>query len=784
MKVDGSINPLVQGVSQQPAKIRLPGQCTRQENLSSDPVDGLKRRPPSEYIASLFTETTGVQFLDFNISGEAYVLALESGSVRVFDTLGVERTVTIAAGAEVYFDTSKFVATYADDGTYLVNTAKTVAMQSATKSYIHTGNSLVYLLGGQYGRSYTIRLQWGANDVSVSYATPNGGAAADSLKIATDYIITQLETALNADATIAPDFTIARESDVLYIKNDAGDPVETTVSDGDGGANIFAVDYEVTDESNVPRYAPKGFIVKIVGDSSDGSDDWYVEFVTDDTSIALGAGFGNAGKWVETVGPDIEYLLDTSTMPHTLIQDGSGNFDVDFGLWEGRQVGDTNSNADPSFIGKVINDIGLFQGRLVFVAGKRVIMSRTNKHLDFWVQSATTSTATDPIDIESTAKDVSTNMLRIIPHNRDLVIFSEDAQFVVFGRNTLTPDNSALVLTTAFKANLSASPISAGKNILFAIDYGTNTGMREFFTEGAEDIDNSEPITQHVSKYMKGSITRLAGTSNFNLLLAQTTGDTENIYAYEYLWKDRTLVQSSWSTWVFSGPVEHIFFVNNVVYLVQVINNRYVLVKLDLDIAEDTGLSYQVKLDYKVPVNSVTTTVTNPLHGLVSPEDLVIIQGAGCPAPGLRVLMESYTSSTITLKQDMLGGSVFVGLPYMSIYTPTRPFVKDREGQAIDVINFKVRDYTINFKDLGYVKCNKTSAHRDTISHAFYGKRAADPLTPLGSVSVTAGSFRFPFGDDPTHAELEIVSDSHLPMNILDIGWTGQYNKLGRRIGG
>lgn len=782
-KVDGIISSLVQGVSQQPAKIRLTGQAELQENLSSDPVDGLKKRPPIDFVKELYAFSAGTQFLDFSVDGEDFIMATKASSLRIFDTTGTERTVTFDTGTLNYFDGETFIVSSADDVTYALNTAKVVATKTDTKTYTDAGHGLVFLLGGQYGRDYKIRIQWGANDETVTYSTPDGSVSTHIQDIATDSIAADLKTALEANGTINAAFTIAIESDVLHIKNDALDDIEITVSDGDGGANIFAVNHEVGDVSKLPRYAPQGYITRVTGSAASGADDWFLEFVADDDTITVGNGFGLAGKWVETVGPDTEYLMDTATLPHVLVKDVSGDFNVEFGDWKGRQVGDEISNENPSFVGKVINDIGSFQGRLVFLAGQRVIMSRTNNHTDFWIQSATTSVDSDPIDIESTAKGVSTNMLRMIPHNRDLVIFSEDAQFIVFGRNSITPKNSSLVLTTEFEANLDASPVSAGKNIYFAIDYGEHTGIREFFTEGSSDIDNSETITQHVSRYMPGKVDKMAGTSNFNLFLVQTVSDATKLYAYEYLHKSGKLIQSSWSTWVFPSDIEHMFFVGSIVYIVMTRNSKYVLCTLDLNIEEDTGLTYQTKLDLKGTAVA-TTTFTNPLDGLVDVDDLIIIQGSGCPNPGLTATVSSYAGATVTLKDDMGGGTVYVGIKYACRYRPTRPFVKDRNDKAINVANFKIREYRINYKNLGHIECRRISQFRDDSVLKYIGLNVGDPTTPLGVASVKSGSFRFPFGEDPEYAELELFSDSHLPMNILDIDWVGQYNKSSTRIGG
>ena len=49
------IKNLIGGVSQQPDQNRLPNQCSEQINFLSDPIDGLTRRPGTEFIKELFT---------------------------------------------------------------------------------------------------------------------------------------------------------------------------------------------------------------------------------------------------------------------------------------------------------------------------------------------------------------------------------------------------------------------------------------------------------------------------------------------------------------------------------------------------------------------------------------------------------------------------------------------------------------------------------------------------------------------------------------------------------
>ena len=787
MKVDGSITPLIQGVSQQPARTRLPGQCTLQDNMTSNPVDGLQRRAPTEYLENLFAGT-GAQWYDYELNGTRYFIAARNGNLRAFQLDGTEITVNNVSSAFSYLDGNPLAFATFDDITYVSNTSKTVAMSTGVSPYVETG-SLVYLLGANYGRTYSITIKWGtASTLTVSWTAPDGSLAAHTAQIATDYIATQLAAALNANGTFTANFSVARSSDVLYIKKTsapATDVFYVSVSDGDGGTNMLVANNSIPDAENLPRFAPEGYVVEVTGSGSADEDNWYLVFrCLPDSSggvPSLGNGFGKEGNWLECVGPQVKYTFDATTMPHILEYDsGSNQFNFKSGAWENRRAGDEDSNPDPSFVGKTVNYISYFQGRLVFLAGPAVIMSRTNKPLDWFANSAVAFSDSDPIDMESTAEGV-TEMLKAIPHNRDLVIFSNAGQFIVFGRNTITAKNSSLVLTTKFEAELSATPVAAGRNIFFGINYGAFTGIREFYTEGSQDINDSRPITQHVLKYIPGKIRAMATSSNFDVLIVQSYASKRHLFVYEYIWSGDKKAQSSWSRWIMPNDVEHFFFVESKLYMVTSVAGNYTLEVINLDMQADAGLEYQTKLDRKVVVTGVNTVIANPLPQMPDLNNMLFVQGAGCPEPGLRVSVKSNTSTHITFAKDMQGGAVICGQKYESKYRPTMPIVRDADGVKIGTGKLVVSKFFVFVRESGNVEYRKVSPYRDDSEVHYSGISVGTSL--VGEPAVSDNTFILPFRDDTDNAEIELFTDSHLPMNILTIEWVGQYTKKGRRIG-
>ena len=882
MKVDGSLRSLIQGVSQQPARTRLPGQCTAQDNMSSNPVTGLTRRPPMEEIAKLFDDkqtsstvtmtiaapgvvtwnshglaagteirftTTGAlptgivanttyyvsssslgantfrvsstranalagtnitttgsqsgvhtatanflrgaQFYDYDLGeGNQFIVAALPNKLRVFDAQGNEKVVNEVGSTFDYLDGGELAFTTLDDVTYIANRTKTVAMETAVKSYVETG-SLVYLLGGQYGRVYTVNIVWSGGTYTASYTAPDGGSAVHSTQITTTYIATQLKTALDAVSGLTTNFTVTRVDDVLYIKKLSSPTTEAfkcTVADGDGGENMLVVNNTIKNANALPRYAPHGYVVTVQGAAVD-ADDWYLEFIAEKDTAgaypALGAGFGRNGIWAECVAPQTKYQLDLDTMPHILEYDfGTDEFTFDAAAWENREAGNEDSNANPTFIGKTIEDLAYFQGRLVILSGPAVIMSRTNKPLDFWLNSATILADDDRIDVQSTAKGVR-KMIRAIPHNRDLVVFANKGQFIVFGRNQITPKNSALVLTTNFEADMTASPAPAGRNIFFAFKFGTYTGIREFFTQDGQDANDSRPITQHVNKYLEGNVTTLTSTSNFDVLFVQTSTGQTTIYFYEYTWLDDKKVQSSWSRWIMPDPVVYTFITESEVSMITKKDDNYILNRIDLDLQNDAGLTYSVRLDRKLYIPTVNLTVAAPYPvPEADPDSLVFIQGEGCPTPGMRAWVESYDagSDTYTFDRDMEGGTVICGIRYLSSYIPTNPDVKDSDGVKISTGSLKVSKFILNCKETGKIMARVFSRYFPDRLIEFTGRFVGDPLTHVGEPAITDATYTVPFRENVENAEVEFFSDSHLPFTLSDIQWKGQYTKKGRRI--
>jgi hypothetical protein len=177
--ISSSIPNLINGVSQQPAALRLASQCEQMVNCMPSPVEGLKKRPPAQHIARLFAGSAGATRPFTTIVDRdgtiKYLVLIQDNAIKVFGLDGSTKTVTTPDGTS-YLDiagepSSTFRVASVADYMFIVNREKTVAM-SATTSPTWGTKSMVFIRSAEYATTYSITV----NSTTVSYETlPAGG---------------------------------------------------------------------------------------------------------------------------------------------------------------------------------------------------------------------------------------------------------------------------------------------------------------------------------------------------------------------------------------------------------------------------------------------------------------------------------------------------------------------------------------------------------------------------------------------------------------------------------
>ena len=178
--ITSSIPNLINGVSQQPPALRLASQAEEVVNCMSSPVEGLKKRPPLNNVARLFTEnkSTVRPFVHMvsRTNDINYIIIIQDGAIKVANLDGTLVTPATPDGVS-YLDVTghpseMFRVASIADYTFIVNKEKTVAMSSdLSPATITDPTAMVFIKVANYDTEYSVTL----GGVTKTYTTPPAG---------------------------------------------------------------------------------------------------------------------------------------------------------------------------------------------------------------------------------------------------------------------------------------------------------------------------------------------------------------------------------------------------------------------------------------------------------------------------------------------------------------------------------------------------------------------------------------------------------------------------------
>ena len=549
--------------------------------------------------------------------------------------------------------------------------------------------------------------------------------------------------------------------------------------------------------SDLPILAPDGFQITISPSAEETLDDYYVKFVADEV-----ASFG-VGKWEETIAPAIKYTLDPATMPHKLVRESSGDFTFSEAVWGDRTVGDLNTNGDPSFVGNVINDIYFWRGRLGLLADDNFLLSEVSEAFNFFRTTVIQLLDSDPIDV-SVGHTKSSILRHAVPYNDQLILFSDQTQFIVSDDGTiLTPKTATVTQSTAFESSVTAKPMALGRVVYFAEQLGNYTGIQEYFkTDSAASQFDATSATHHVPKYIQGNPVKIAGSSHEDIVTVLTDENRNLLYVYKFLFNNNAKVQASWSKFDFGADaaVLNMDWIESTLYMVVQREEGLFLEKTTIEAGRaDVGLDFVLSVDrracptgvYDAPTN--LTTFTIPYEVPVADILQVIITadstannefGVSYDVPAGFILdTERVTSTTFTVPNDYSAATTCCGTKYTFSYTFSKPHLRVQKGEGVAVVSagrYQVLRGTLRYSDSAAFTVNVTPQYRETTVNEFTWNILGQGLV-LGEVNTRSGEFRFPIlctNDDLT---LEVTNDTPLPSNLVSLEYEVNYTSRASR---
>lgn len=783
--ISQSVKNLKGGISQQPDILRFPEQGAEQINGWSSETEGLQKRPPF-----IFTKTIGdagflgaapLVHLINRDSVEQYYVVFTGSGIKVFDLNGREYVVhgdTSYANCANPRDDLRMVTVA--DYTFVVNRSKVV---QANKDPIYTiredGECLINIRGGQYGRTFTIRL----NGISASYKIADGANAPEVEQTDAQWLVKKMAQLLREGGANTWGWTVNEGAGFIHIVSRGDEPIwKVEVEDGYGGQLMSAVMHTSQSFTKLPSEAPNGYSVQIVGDTSKTSDAFYVQY---DAARKV---------WKEVAGWGVQKGLNGATMPHALIRQADGSFKMEALPWDERKCGDMNTNPDPSIVDQRINDVFFFRNRLGFLAGENIVMSRTSKYFSLFPASVANLSDDDPIDVAVSHNRIST-LKYAVPFSEELLLWSDQAQFVLSASGILSPKSVELNLTTEFDVSDRARPFGIGRGVYFASPRASYTSINRYYAvQDVSSVKSAEDMSAHVPSYIPNGVFSIRGSGTENFVSVLTSNAPSKVFMYKFLYLNEENVQQSWSHWELGSNVTVLACdsIGSTMYLL--LRNqshtwmaRAHFTKNSIDYPEEPYRIYiDNKLEITIPYGSYdddtyeTVIYPSQFYGMknyLGKFYIVAMDGkvswfdephGGWPNGEPRLVLDG----------NREGEKVYIGLAIDFRYVFSKFLIKKTEDGGStateDIGRLQLRRAWVNYEDSGAFVVEVENTSR-LFSYDMAGARLGSNALRTGGLNVGTGQFRFPVSGNAKLNEVRIISDHTTPLNVIGCGWEGNY---------
>lgn len=804
MRADGGSPNLINGVSRQPAEVRLPSQLEESINQFPSVTKGLVPRNPALFrarVAGGITADVAAHIIDRD-ADERYVVRASSTAVQITDLSGVAKTVSAPDGYGYLTGATQddLELTTVADHTFVLNRAKVVLAGMATAPTF--GNeALVHVVSGDYHTDYRVLV----NGILVARYKTGGGPtetagqgrdveqATRPKEIATILRTGALSFAPKSGAGFAlatateiyenlsvglpsPTWAVTQYDNVLHIKNLAGVDFSIAVEAAGAPNSIRVHKNLVTVYSDLPRVAPPGFRIRVSGSKETDYDDYHVVFDQ--------PAFDGLGRWKETVGPGVPLGLDPATMPHLLVRNSDGTFTFKQAEWAIRGAGDLETSPDPSFVGQALRGAMFFKNRIGFFAGENIVFSRNGHFFDFFIQTAQTILDDDPIDLAISYPEVST-IHHAVPFSGELVLFTASVPFRLVSGELFTPKSASTEPLLSNKVNSVGRPQTAGDKLFFVNEAPSGSFAHEFTYDRQAGVKQAPSISEHVNGYIPSNVRLLQVDDSLKLLALVSSAEPAAIYTYKWLWIGQDRAQSAWQKWTLPYPVRAIRFVGEELVVVTDHTTAHEILAINCHEAWTGDIFANILLDRRVVLTGAyaagddTTSFSLPYPAVGTAA--VISDPASF---GHKPEVVSSTGTTLTVAGDYGGKEALIGEEFESYGILSEFVAREKvrgggQGNAIPNINLKVANLSLGTGTSAFLKVVVSRAYRPDFTYEKSAYLTGTKKSHLGSLVVGAIPNSMSVLADATDTSIRFGSNGPFPYAVLSYRWSGSQSPKG-----
>ena len=562
------------------------------------------------------------------------------------------------------------------------------------------------------------------------------------------------------------------------------------------GELLNVVASEVNDVGDLPSQCKHGMVVEVINSVAD-EDNHYVKFKGNNDR-------DGEGTWQECPQPGRTTRFNYAKMPVALIRTADANFrltqldDSSYTVlgvthkapfWDDALVGDSVTNAEPSFIGRPINKMLFFRNRLIMLANEFIIASRPGDYLNFWSKSAISFVASDPIDI-SGSSEYPAIFYDGIQVNTGLVLFTKNQQFMLTtDSDTFSPLTAKINALSTYNFNFTTNPISLGVTIGFLDNAGKNSRFYEMANirrEGEPQLIEQSAV---VSRLFENDLKTISN-SRENSIILFSDDTTSTMYGYRYFdnVKDRKL--ASWFKWTLPGTIKYHCMQDDSLYVVLQNGTARQLLKYSIKMdAETIRLAEnRVHMDYLMSTSGWTYNATTKKSTKAKPTGLNgvgqiaaydVDDTANPPTAIGNYALVTVNGSNLEIDGDWSGQTFLIGYLYtMSVTLPTIYYQQQsgenwRSDTRANTIIHRVK---LAFGPVGVYETTLVRKGRNDFTELFEVTPANQYLANSEGVFDDDILRTIPIYDRNINASLTIKSTHPSPATIHNLTWEGILN--------
>ena len=250
--------------------------------------------------------------------------------------------------------------------------------------------------------------------------------------------------------------------------------------------------------------------------------------------------------------------------------------------WVDRAIGDADTNPNPKFVDKTIQQAFHHNNRLGVLTEDNVEMSASGDFFNFFYTSALTGSDADPIGINCSSIRPAV-LHSVIPTAQGLILFSKSQQFIMFAdAEILTPSSAIIRGISNYEMDANIDPVDVGTQISFVSKTPSYTRVFSMSTRGSEESPIVDDVGKIISEWIPDTVTDLI-TSPQNQLIA-LYGDNSSPYvgsSTAYFFKTYSIgnqqMLKSWFKWDLPGNIQHMSIDTDTLWTVIEYSGKYII---------------------------------------------------------------------------------------------------------------------------------------------------------------------------------------------------------------